>query len=92
MPDRVGPRGPHVVETQIGDDVGLFAPGAEEALVLNATAGDIWRLCDGENTAEEIVDILAGAYGVEADVIRDQVLETIREFEARGLFSSGGEA
>lgn len=91
MSERVGPPAPHVLETQIGDGVGLFAPGAEEAVVLNGTASEIWRLCDGESTAEGIVEVLAAAYRMDPDAIRQQVLDAIKEFQERGFFATEGE-
>ncbi|HVR33105.1 MAG TPA: PqqD family protein [Acidimicrobiia bacterium] len=74
---RVGPAPAHVIETEVKDDISLFDARRNQVLVLNATASDIWRLCDGEQTVDEIVELLASAYGVPADDIRDEVTATL---------------
>ncbi len=74
---RVGPAPAHVIETEVKGDISLFDARRNQVLVLNATASDIWRLCDGEQTADEIVELLATAYGVPADDIRGEVNATL---------------
>jgi len=59
-------------------------------MVLNATATDVWLLSDGEHTLLEMVELLARAYGVEPDDIRDDVEETISSFIENGFISDGG--
>jgi hypothetical protein len=54
-------------------------------VVLNATASDVWRLCDGEQTLDEIVDLLASAYQAEASVIRPDVEKTIADLVDAGF-------
>lgn len=53
--------------------------------MLNATASDVWRLCDGEQTLDEIVDLLASAYQAEVSVIRPDVEKTIAELVEAGF-------
>jgi hypothetical protein len=57
-------------------------------VVLNATASDVWRLCDGEQTLDEIVDLLASAYQGDAAVIRPDVEKTIAELVEAGFLPS----
>ena len=85
---RIGPPSPQILETEIAEEISLYDPLTENVVVLNATASDIWRLSDGESNLEEIVDLLAAAYGVEAHRIRGEVEETIRNFHAQGLLST----
>lgn len=54
-------------------------------MVLNATASDVWRLCDGEQTLEEIVALLASAYQADAAVIRPDVEKTVAELVDAGF-------
>ena len=54
-------------------------------IVLNQTASDVWTRCDGTSTLEEIVEMLAGAYGVEAAAIRSDVNATVERFLAEGF-------
>ena len=52
---------------------------------VRMTASDIWRLSDGESTFDQILGLLAGAYGVAPDQIRDEVDETIRNLQEQGF-------
>ena len=85
----VGPRHHDIVETEIDDDISLFDPRSQEVYVLNGTASDVWRLCDGDHTADEIVALLAAAYATDADAIRDEVAGAIAEFRQRDLLQPG---
>ncbi len=58
----------------------------ERGLALNATAGDVLRLCTGERTVGSIVEQLVEKYATRAreDVERD-VLTFLRTMADRGL-------
>ena len=68
-------------------DLVLFDPVRSQMYELNPTAGDIWRLATGEYEVEEIVELLASAYGVEPQAIASDVARVVDEFRDRGLFS-----
>ena len=85
----VGPRRDDVVESEIDDDISLFDPRRQEVYVLNGTASDVWRLCDGDHTVDEIAELLALAYGTGAAAIRDEVAGTVATFHQRELLASG---
>ena len=57
----------------------------EKGLVLNATAADIVRLCDGERSVGTIADQLAAKYGQDAPSIERQVIELLVALADRGL-------
>ena len=82
---KVGPPPAHIIETEIDDEVSLYNPHDESVLVLNLTASDVWRLCDGEQTLEEIVELISRAYGVKADRIREDVAATVSELVQAGF-------
>ena len=82
---RVGPPPPHIIETEIDDEVSLYNPHDGSVLVLNLTASDVWRLCDGEQTLEEIVEMISRAYRVKADSIREDVAAAVSEFVQAGF-------
>lgn len=82
---RVGPPAAHVVEAEVDGHISLFNPLTSCAHVLNGTATDTWLLSDGDHTAEQIVTLLARAYGIDADQIRATVLHTVRLFHDEGL-------
>ena len=52
----------------------IYSEGADQAFSLNASAGAIFELCDGEHSVAEIGDILA------ADLDRplDEILQDVR--------------
>ena len=58
----------------------------EAALMLNETAPEILKLCDGERTVEGIVDSLAERFaGVDRKVIEEDVMSFLTRMKARGL-------
>jgi hypothetical protein len=85
---RIGPPSPQILETEIGDEISLYDPATENVVVLNQTASDIWRLSDGDSDVEGIVTLLAAAYGLEANQIRQEVEDTITKFREQGLLQA----
>jgi hypothetical protein len=83
--ETVGPWTPGIEQQAIGDEITLYNPVTHQALVLNATASDVWRLSDGEHDIEEIVRLLASSYGTEPGEIRADVLSAIEAFRAAGF-------
>ena len=79
----IGPPHAHVIETEIKGDISLFDAETNNVIVLNSTASDVWRLCDGEQTLEEIISLLAQAYQCPADRIRSDVTETMKSSSTR---------
>lgn len=85
---KVGPPADHLIETEVGGDISLYDPTSERVVVLNATASDIWRLCDGEQTLDEIIELIAKAYEQQPEEIRHQVNTTIDQFLDEGFLLS----
>lgn len=81
---KIGPPPANIIETEVKGDISLFDAERNEVVVLNATASDIWRLCDGEQSVDEIVSLIARAYDQPEEGIRDDVVSTIS-----GLIESG---
>ncbi len=81
----IGPPHPRIIETEVKGDLSLYDPRQEKVLVLNGTATDVWLLCDGEHTADRIVELVAVAHGQEAATIRTDVESTIRNFVEEGF-------
>jgi len=65
-----------------GDPVLLFPEGL---LVLNATAHEIVRRCDGESTVAEIIRPLAEEFDAGEEVVRNDVLENLEQLRAQNL-------
>jgi hypothetical protein len=83
--DRVGPPPANIIETEIKGEISLFDTEANQVIVLNSTASDVWRLCDGEHDLEEIVQLLASAYQTDAETIRADVASTVQQFVDEGF-------
>jgi len=61
----------------------------EAALLLNETAAEILKLCDGERTVEQIVDALAQQFvGADRQMIADEVAELLTRLRTRGLLEA----
>jgi hypothetical protein len=85
----VGPPRPTVQALELDGDISLYDSATSQALVLNATASDVWRLLDGDHTVDEIVELIATAYLVSGALIRPDVVRIIDELTAAGLLASG---
>ena len=84
----MGPPAPHIIETELEDDLSLYDARAERVVVLNTTASDIWRLADGQHTLDEIVGLLAGAYATAPETIRPDVEQVVASLIDDGLLQS----
>ena len=85
---RVGPAVPHVLQTEIGDEISVYDPKTEQVTVLNGTASDIFRLLDGTLTLTEITQLIAGAYGVETGAVTDDVAKAVSSLIDAGIIDS----
>ena len=77
-----------VLEFDVDGELSLYRSGSEEAVVLNSTASEIWRLTEQEHSLDEVVDAMADTYGVAADAIRADVVATVQSLHAAGLLNA----
>jgi Coenzyme PQQ synthesis protein D (PqqD) len=71
--------------TPVDDGYIVYKPEQDRVHYLNATAVLILELCNGRNSAEEIVQLVKDAYRLpEAPV--ELVHQALRELKAEGLF------
>jgi hypothetical protein len=75
----------HVLVVELDGNLNLYDAVTDYVHVLNATASDIWRLLDSEDSLDEIVQTLADAYSTPAADIKGHVVNTISTFAERGL-------
>lgn len=75
---------PHIVVEDLDDDVCLYRADIDEVLVLNQSAGDVWRLADGQRTVGAIADRLARVYDVDEVAIQVDVRTVVADLSARG--------
>ena len=74
-----------VRQLDIDGEITLYDGEHSTAVVLNATASDVWRLLDGRRSTDEIVRLLSGAYNTPPDTVRIDVERTLRELADRHL-------
>ncbi len=66
--------------TELDGDLTVYDPRRNEVHVLNATAGDIWRLLDGSIDLDRVIDEIARAYSASVGDVRPHVLRTVENF------------
>ncbi|HET6210295.1 MAG TPA: PqqD family protein [Jatrophihabitans sp.] len=83
---------PGVLVEDLDQDVCLYRADIDEVLVLNATAGDVWRLTDGDYELDQVVQRLAEVYRLAADDIREQVRSVVADLLDRGYLVPADQA
>ncbi len=69
----------------IGEEVMLHDGDNDTIHVLNHSAYAVWKLCDGENTFEEILKKLAVQYPDAGPGFADDIREIIQDFSQKML-------
>jgi len=84
---RVRPPAPVVREVEVDGCLSLYRRDVDQVVVLNETASDVWRLADGTLDDDEIVALLAAAYGVAPEIIGDEVRATLARLVQEGFLT-----
>ncbi|NBD36645.1 MAG: PqqD family peptide modification chaperone [Chloroflexi bacterium] len=63
----------------------MFSPEEAQILYCNQTASLIWQLCDGERTAQEIVEMLIAAFPEAEERIWAEAPATLEKFRQHGV-------
>ena len=58
-----------------------------ELLKLNSVAADIWQMCDGRNSVNDMVREITGRFDVKPGKCRKDILLTLMAFKGTGLIS-----
>jgi hypothetical protein len=74
---------------QMDGEIVLFHPLKSIIIHSNETAALIWQMCDGNNTVQDIVNILSGAYPDAKDQIARDVPNTIQKLRTQGALDGG---
>jgi len=70
----------------ISDEVMLYDGCSDVIHVLNHSAYAVWKLCNGENTCEDMFEKLSAEYpDAGLDLARD-IQETLQDFRQKMLF------
>jgi hypothetical protein len=65
----------------------LFHPSSETILHINETGALVWRLCDGQRSAADIVETLTAVYPDAAANIAQDVPELLNQFADQGAIT-----
>ena len=74
---------------ELDENIAVYDDVGQLLILLNSSAGSVWKLCDGSTTVDEIVEALGETYPDQASVIGDDVRETLRKLADMGLVSEG---
>jgi Coenzyme PQQ synthesis protein D (PqqD) len=62
---------------EIDGEVSAYNPLTDRVVMLNATASDVFTLCDGTMDEDAIADLLARAYRADVAEVRAGVVEAV---------------
>jgi len=74
-----------VLQAPLDNEILVYHPDGMTAFALNETASVIWRLCNGERTVAEIVELLQTAYPETAATMSREVDEGILALLSHGV-------
>lgn len=70
----------------------LFDSADGSSHAINASAGYIWHLCDGEHHVAAICSAVLARYETDAETVRQDVDRLLAEFARLGLLAAGARA
>jgi len=76
---------PEVSCRHLGEEAVLFDSRTSTAHVINRTAAEVWELCDGSRTIEEVAAVLGERYPDARDQLTGDIVELVCAFEGKGL-------
>ena len=72
-------------EEQVGEELVLYHHASRKSVYLNESGAVVWKLCDGQRTVQQIIDLLAESYpDAKADMAAD-VWESINNLRREGV-------
>ena len=76
-----------LMEYHLEDELTVYDATSDVVHILNPTAAEVWRLCDGTNAVDEIVSMLAQTYDLNPEDVEADVLEVIEQLCQAQLLS-----
>ena len=67
LPDTIPQKNDAILDRELDGETVLFNLGTNKLHSLNATASFIWQQCNGVNTMNGLVDLLAQSFAVKAE-------------------------
>lgn len=77
-----------VVLQNVGGEAILIDSRTNEAHVLNGAAAQVWQLCDGERTLDQLAGEFGAIYGLSAAEVVEDVRGVLDEFVSLKLIES----
>jgi coenzyme PQQ biosynthesis protein PqqD len=74
-------RTPQVIAQKASQDWLLFNMEDGQYFSLNEIGGRVWGLCDGTHNVAQIVEVLAKEYDAPVEVLEQDVLELLENFQ-----------
>ena len=71
--------------TDLGDEYLFYDRDGDRVHVLNGTAREIFLLCDGSRTEDEIAQAFAEKFEIDAETAQKDARETMRQLHELGL-------
>lgn len=65
----------------------VYDPETSAVHLLNETAWAIWELCDGDTSADEMIDAICEVSHMHRDVVSEDVSRVLEEFDRSGLLT-----
>ena len=75
----------NAVKTREEGEILLVMNPGQSLLFLNLVAKDFFLLCNGENTLDDIVEILYNQYDVEKETLTDDLLDIIQDMQKKRI-------
>jgi hypothetical protein len=72
----------------LGDELLIYSSEQELGITLNHSSKQIWQLCDGTHTIEEIATLLSQQLGCVGDALLIDICNTVMQFHNLGLLES----
>lgn len=77
---------------ELDDNVAVYDDVGQLMILLNSSAASVWKLCDGTTSVGAMVEALAAAHPEDAEVIGEDVRQTLRKLAELGLVSDASES
>ena len=81
---------PDLIPLEVGAETVLLG-NYGQALVLNPTAGLVWRFLDGETTIADLIDDFSEVLDVDRDTVRADIVDFVRALGRSGLLQGVAE-
>jgi coenzyme PQQ biosynthesis protein PqqD len=91
LPDAIPtPRSGFQLEHLDGETL-LYRHSLKKMIYLNESAASVWKLCDGQRTVDEIVNLLLQAYPEVADSLARDIDEALDHLVREGALRMSGQ-